>query len=541
MDGGRTRKRAAALIGGALFALFASFGWQMEHDGASRPLRALFVAALLTLPAAALLTALYEGAWRRLLPRRTGTPRVPRPYRTGQAALLLFACYVPMFLIACPGSFAYDVPFQLRQVFTGAYSTHHPLIHTLLLGGCVALGRALGSIDLGAALYTLVQMALLSACFALTCASIVRRCGARAARRSLAFFALYPLHMLFAVNATKDVLFGGCFALTLALALELAQTQPEHADGRLVAGLAAVGALMMLLRNNAVYAAAVWLLALIPAGLRRRGLLRGALLAIALSLAVNSALTAATGAVRGDLSEMLSWPIQQLARARLTQSENLTQEECAEIDALMPGEAWREYDPTISDPVKFAFDTERMKADPGGFLRLYVRVGLKCPKAYLDAVLALTLPFYYPYSRYMTSGYYLQMGISTEQTGQWCGFDWIASRSLFPRALASLSWRFGAQGAMQIPVVGWLFNTGVIVWVMLALVLREAYFGRWRRFAVALLPVLLWGTYLLGPVMAGRYAYPFVCALPVLAAGSGFEEKGVPERAHEDRENHQEG
>ena len=76
---------------------------------------------------------------------------------------------------------------------------------------------------------------------------------------------------------------------------------------------------------------------------------------------------------------------------------------------------------------------------------------------------------------------------------------------------------------------------------MLALVLREAYFGRWRRFAVALLPVLLWGTYLLGPVMAGRYAYPFVCALPVLAVGSGFEEKGVPERAHEDRENHQEG
>ena len=37
----------------------------------------------------------------------------------------------------------------------------------------------------------------------------------------------------------------------------------------------------------------------------------------------------------------------------------------------------------------------------------------------------------------------------------------------------------------------------------------------------ALLPVLLWGTFLLGPVMAGRYIYPFVCALPVLAARPG--------------------
>ena len=32
------------------------------------------------------------------------------------------------------------------------------------------------------------------------------------------------------------------------------------------------------------------------------------------------------------------------------------------------------------------------------------------------------------------------------------------------------------------------------------------------------LPVLLFGTYLLGPVMQGRYIYPFVCCLPVLAS-----------------------
>ena len=35
------------------------------------------------------------------------------------------------------------------------------------------------------------------------------------------------------------------------------------------------------------------------------------------------------------------------------------------------------------------------------------------------------------------------------------------------------------------------------------------------------LPVLLYMTYLLGPVMQGRYLYPFVCILPVLLAGLG--------------------
>ena len=71
---------------------------------------------------------------------------------------------------------------------------------------------------------------------------------------------------------------------------------------------------------------------------------------------------------------------------------------------------------------------------------------------------------------------------------------------------------------MQYPVIGYAFNMGVIVWVMLFFVLREMYAGRWGRFAVSLLPVLLWGTFLLGPVMAGRYIYPFVSILPVLAA-----------------------
>ena len=63
---------------------------------------------------------------------------------------------------------------------------------------------------------------------------------------------------------------------------------------------------------------------------------------------------------------------------------------------------------------------------------------------------------------------------------------------MFPRVLTSLMWRFGAKGAMQMPVIGWLFNMGVIVWTMLFFVFREIYWGRWKRFGAALLPVLLW-------------------------------------------------
>ena len=200
------RKLAVCLLGGAMYALFAAFGWQAEHDGHIHLGYALLTAALLVWPIAALLSVLLERGYAR-------SGKWEKHFRAGWAFLFILACYVPMFGVAFPGSFAYDVPYQLRQVATGAYSTHHPLLHTLLLGGLLQLGRALGNIDIGAAIYTAVQMGLLAGCFALTCGSIARQCGARAAKRSAVFFALYPLHMVMAVNATKDVLFGGFFAL----------------------------------------------------------------------------------------------------------------------------------------------------------------------------------------------------------------------------------------------------------------------------------------------------------------------------------------
>ena len=507
----RIRRQAVIVLGGVMYALFAAFGWQAERYGESRMAQGLLVSAVLALPAMALLHGLLSRS-----EKEASRPAAQGSFSAKKAFVGLLVCYMPMFLIAFPGSFAYDVPFQLEQVFTGEYSTHHPLLHTLLMGMCVKLGHALGRINLGAALYTLIQLTGLAGCFALACASIARQSGSCAAKRSAVFFAFYPLHMMMAVNATKDVLFAGLFVLTLALLRETIMC--PNPDGKLLAGVVLCGAGMLLLRNNALYAMIVWL-ALAAIVLRRSGIRTGiaVLLAIALSMGLGSVMKAVTGAQEGDLCEMFSWPIQQMARVRNLRGDMLTQEEMAVIDELMPQESWRLYDPTISDPVKFEFDTAALLSDPGKYVRAYLSVAKKCPKEYFDALLMHTYSFWYPYSEYGVSGYYLQMGIS-DQYYEWCDFERISSESLLPRVLASLSWRFGAKGAMQIPIVGYAFNMGVIVWVMLYFVLRELYLGRWKSFAAALMPVLLWGTFLLGPVMAGRYIYPFVCCLPVLAS-----------------------
>ena len=61
----RARKVAAIACGGAMYALFASFGWQAQHLGQCKPGSALLVLAILFLPACLLLSFLFGLGERR--------------------------------------------------------------------------------------------------------------------------------------------------------------------------------------------------------------------------------------------------------------------------------------------------------------------------------------------------------------------------------------------------------------------------------------------------------------------------------------------
>lgn len=49
-------------------------------------------------------------------------------------AIILFLCWLPVFLAVYPGFFAYDATEELQEVLTGQYVTRHPLLHVLMLG-----------------------------------------------------------------------------------------------------------------------------------------------------------------------------------------------------------------------------------------------------------------------------------------------------------------------------------------------------------------------------------------------------------------------
>ena len=509
----RGRKRAVLLIGALGYALLTALGSQIEQTGATAWGATLVRFGIAFPVALAALALLLEG----VMPRMICAPRgEEKPFRTVGAFVLFLACYTPMLLIEYPGSFQYDITTQVYQIATGQYTQFHPLANTLFLKLCLDAYAVLQSFEKCALLISVSQMLMVSMCFALIAASVSRTCSRRAARMTTAFFALCPYHWIFASNYVKDVTFGTFFALFAAYMLEFI-----HFGGlpRRRAALAVLAGMMAcLLRNNMIYAMAVWIVLLLVFGRRTRRAACLALLAAVLGVGVNQGLAALVHAEGGDAKEMLSVPIQQLCRAYQLAPACFTESDMVEMDAFFEDQAYKRYDPTLSDPAKNKFATDVFLKDKAAFFALWKRIGAQCPQIYLDAFLNTALPFLYPYQRYQGTAPYIESGVQKGALTMPFGVPDIVQPGRFQALRTWLDENIWATGARDFPVLRWVFNAGLVIWLMGLAVLFAMHRGDWARFAVLLLPVLLWGTYLLGPVMQGRYLYPFICILPLLLA-----------------------
>lgn len=516
---GRTAVRAAVLLGGAvIYALLYALGSQIDERDFTQ-LGTTLLRFFAALPVA--LGVLY-GLFRFVLPRLEHAPDAQgkKPFCTLGAFALIFVSFVPMFVIQYPGSFQYDTMTQVAQVASGQYSTFHPLLHTLLLRFALSFYDVFESFEKCGVVYSITQMLLVSGCFALICASLSRSVSRRAAHMTMAFFVLYPVHMTFACSSTKDVLFGTFCALYVALCLEemrCGKLSATHRAEQVVSGV-----LACLLRNNMIYAVLVWLcvLAIFRRPFRRM-LLFGVMIVVT-SRVCNAGLVAATNADGGSIVEMLSVPIQQLTRARIHHPEAFTPEEAALMDKGFWGEnyagdpetRYRRYDPTLSDPIKSRIDVQSMRENMGALAKLWIRIGIKCPGEYVDAFVSLALPSLYPYKNYKVTHLYLETGNDKALTA-----PFAAEPIQRPRRFAAIrQWldeHLFADGANDIPVIRYLFNLGVLYWTLLLFMLYDVYAGRWERVGVLTLVLLLYATFLLGPIMQARYAYPFMCMLPL--------------------------
>lgn len=439
-------------------------------------------------------------------------------------SVLIFVMYLPVFLAVYPGFFVYDAQNELMQVVTRSFSTHHPLVHVLMLGGIIQLVHKLtGSYNAGIACYTVFQMLVMAGIFG-WCIRKLEKWGVSKGYRILTtlYFGLCPALVMFSLCSAKDGLFAGMLLIMTILLTEFFQAPEEFwkQKGKLLLLLAAsLG--MMLLRHNGFYAFAVFSVLTViylKKDWKKTVLYFGGILVA--YLVASAGLTGVLHADASEKQEMLTVPISQMARVYQNRKEQLPSEEKEILYRYLPQEALEHYTPKVSDGVKVHFNNQAYEADRGSFLKLWLKWGTENPFTYLNAWFMTSYGFWYPDTvidvyrgntvftyTYEDSSYF---GYEVEQPG--------TRQSKLPW-LSEIYRRMSLEIFQQrIPVVSMLFSPGFLFWMSAFILCFWGYHGRWKK-VMALMPVMLcWLTVLLGPTYLTRYVVYLWAVLPVILA-----------------------
>lgn len=458
-----------------------------------------------------------------------GTPTKVAKYVNILTFLFLFLCWLPVLLAIYPGFFVYDAQDEWVQVASRTFNTHHPLVHVLLLGGIVcAVHKVTDSYNLGIACYMIVQMIIVSGGFTYLLSFMRQRKISRELRiLSLLYFAFFPVIVMFTLCSAKDTLFTVALLLLLLSLLDMGSNADDFFASRKKMIFFVLSAVtMMLFRKNGVYAFAVMVPILL---MYHKNYLKRVVLLVAVIFAayffVTIGLTVALHAESGENQELLTVPIQQLARTYKFNKEAFGPEDIDMLHEVLPEEALVLYNPKLSDPVKVRFQNDAYAANKSKYIGLWARIGLKKPLCYINAWLVNSYGFWYPdtvidvYSgntvftfTYKDSSYF---GYEVEEPGfRDSKIPWL------DEAYRKLALEISQE---KIPIYSMMYSPGGIFWCIAFVFAYVLYRKKYYLVIPYLMVLLVWLTVLLGPTYLPRYVLIFWFGMPLFAAMLGEE------------------
>jgi len=123
--------------------------------------------------------------------------------------LIIFLCFSPCLLAFYPGSFTYDTIIQSAFFLDPIHAEVNPFIHNILVYIVLIISKKLNSEFIGVLLYTLAQMFIIALIASYSINVLDKlKINSRLKLFVFLFFCLHPVHHMFSVICTKDVLFS---------------------------------------------------------------------------------------------------------------------------------------------------------------------------------------------------------------------------------------------------------------------------------------------------------------------------------------------
>lgn len=439
--------------------------------------------------------------------------------------IILFLCYLIYMIAFYPAILSPDPSNQIKQFFgletkyldsvivtdpNVYFTNHHPIFHTLLLGGCIKLGLLFSNFNLGLFFYTLLQTITLISVLSYTILYMKKiNISFKTRFITLLFYALTPVFPLYAMSTVKDTFFT-CFIILYVIFLFDFIKEKDISIKKMIYFIFII-IFMILFRNNGIH---VFVLSFPFMFFVLKKLWKKILIILFVGLAFNytymNIILPYFHIPEGSIREMLSIPFQQTARYVSKYENSVPKEERDAIDKILIYDTLKErYKPNISDPVKEKFNKYATSEELKEYFIVWFKQFFKDPVIYLEATVENTYGYFYP----NTSNWYIYYKYDSRLKD--AGFDYSYNSLSGLRKILS---NYG-RAYPSIPLIGLTVNIGfngmMLLFLTAILLMNKKY-----KYIVVLLPSL---TLLLicvaSPVNTYfRYAMPYIFLMPTLVS-----------------------
>lgn len=447
----------------------------------------------------------------------------------GVSFAVIFLLWIPVWMAYYPIVMSYDFHRQVNEAYKGWiwFNSYQPLIHTWLIWLFLQIGGALGSNEVGMGLFTLFQMAVVSAAMAYACTTVYRIVKRKwAVVLMILFYGIFPFCSVSMMIGTKDAIFSALFLTFVTLFTVRSFYCGEH-KWKVEIPMVAVAVLMMMFRYNALYAmAAFGVLALIFAkGKEKLRLSALCVIMVIGGAAAKEGIQHGLGtSIRGSSVEKYSVIIQQFARVGYCHGDDMDPATYELVDKYVAAESWPGHMPALADASRGGVSFGGVwELDMGQVLKDWIKVGLQYPNEYIDAFLCLTEGFWF-----LDDRTYCEMqgwgegdrhgAIFTNNSSASDTYEGIQHISKFPWLEEKLENVVSNNAFYHWPIVSALFKPATYILSFLMILLGLLYRKQKRQAFICLFPLAYFGTMLLGPTVQFRYVLPYVITVPLLAA-----------------------
>lgn len=332
--------------------------------------------------------------------------------------VIIIICWIPYIVAYYPGILCQDSTEQIKQFFgyevTEGSSTnsvnlidenvkikgHHPVVHTVLLGLCLKLGKIIGSDNIGIFIYSIMQVLLLSSTFAYIINFIKKlRIPNWIRTIALLMYALIPVFPVYSMYVTKDVMF---FCFFVFYAIEIYKLVTNINNNKIkksgLIKIILISLLVAIFRNNGIYTIILSLpLIAIIDKINRKRILFTTLLILVIYEGYNVGLEKIFKIPPASIREALSIPFQQTARYVRDNEEEITDEEKEAINKVLDYETIGEkYNENSADAVKKTYNKDATSKELLDYFKVWFSQFLKHPTTYIQATLNNTYGYFYP-------------------------------------------------------------------------------------------------------------------------------------------------